>query len=337
MKTMTKSLISIGLTAFLAACGGGGGGDAAPAAPAAQTPPAATTVAGTTAATYAPGGEEANAFALLNKARTECGFGALTQNLNLDRAATSHSAFLTANGAQFGHAEAPGLPGFTGTTPQARAQAAGYGFLVDEDLSTRTSGVGAPGQLRTTREVAALLAAPYHSLSMLSSVSEVGIGYSQIQTAAGSGVAAMEKIALVFDLGLRAGVNDLAADTVHTYPCQGTTGVPIGLPNETPSPIPAALEQDYRLFGSPVIVKARAGQVLNLTVATITPAAGGAAIQNQIVTLANDPQAGALMKASDAYLLPLTPLKAATTYQVNLAGTNNGSAFAKSFSFTTQN
>ena len=67
------------------------------------------------------------------------------------------------------------------------------------------------------------------------------------------------------------------------------------------------------------------------------PAAGGPAIQNQIVTLSNDPQAGSLMKASDSFVLPLIPLKAATAYQVNLAGTNNGAAFTKSFSFTTQN
>lgn len=73
---------------------------------------------------------------------------------------------------------------------------------------------------------------------------------------------------------------------------------------------------------------------MNLTAATITPT-GGSAIQNQIVTPAKDPQSGALMKASDAYVLPLTPLKASTTYQVNLAGSNNGVAFAKSFLFTT--
>ena len=332
--TMTKSLISIGLMALISACGGGGGGDAAPAAPAAQTPQAATTVA-TTAATYAPGGEEANAFSLLNKARTDCGFGALGQSLNLDRAAAAHASFLITNGLNYGHTEVAGLPGFTGVVPQDRAQAQGYLLPIDEDLSTRSSAVGVPGQLRTTREVAALLAAPYHSLSMLSSVSEVGIGYSQIQTTAAPGVAATEKIALVFNLGLRAGVNDLAADGVYTYPCLGTTGVPIGLSNETPSPLPSALAQDFRLYGSPIVVKVRAGQVLNLKAATITPAGGGAAIQNQIVTISNDPQMGSLMKASDSYLLPLRPLQPGTTYQVNLVGTNNGTPFSKSFSYST--
>lgn len=336
MKTMTKLLISIGLTAFLAACGGGGGGDAALAAPAAQTPQAATTVPNATA-TFTPGSEEANAFRLLNKARTECGFGALTQNLSLDRAAASHAAFLITNGLQYGHTEAPGLPGFTGVTPTDRAQAAGYAFPTSEDVAIRSSSPLADGLLRTTREVAGLLAAPYHSLNLLDQQADLGVGFSQVRAPVGVGVAATEKIALVYNLGLKPGVNDLAQDSVYTYPCQSTAGLPVALPNEFPSPIPAALPQDYRMFGSPIVVKVRAGQVLNLTAATITPSAGGPAIQNQIVTLANDPQGGALMKASDSYVLPLTPLKAATTYQVNLAGSNNGVAFTKSFSFTTQN
>lgn len=335
MKTMTKSLISIGLTGLLAACGGGGGGDTAPAAPAAQTPPAATTVTGTTAATYAPGGEEANAFALLNNARTACGFGALTQNLKLDRAAASHSSFLIANGLQYGHTEVTGLPGFTGVNPTDRAQAAGYTLPTSEDVAIRSSAPLPDGLLRSTREVAGLLAAPYHSLNLLDQQADLGVGFSQVRTPAAVGVAQTEKIALVFNLGIRAGVNDLAADGVYTYPCQSTAGLPIALPNEFPSPIPVALAQDYRLYGSPIIVKVRAGQVLNLTAATITPSAGGPAIQNQIVTLSNDPQAGSLMKASDSFVLPLIPLKAATTYQVSLAGTNNGVPFAKSFSFTT--
>ena len=335
MKTTNKSVLSIGLTALLTACGGGGGGDAAPAAPAAQTPQAATTVAGTTAAMYAVGGEEANAFNLLNKARIECGFGALTQNLSLDRAAAAHASFLITNGLNYGHTEVDALPGFTGQTPQSRAQTQGYSLPVDEDLSTRSGAAGLPGQLRTTREVSALLAAPYHSMSLLNNFADAGIGFSQVQTAAAPGIAATEKIALVFNLGLRSGLNDLAADTVYTYPCAGTTGASTNLPNESPSPIPSTLTQDYRLFGAPITVKVRAGQVLNLTTAAITPAAGGAAIQNQIVTISNDPQSGALMKASDSFVLPLKPLQPGTTYQVNLTGTNSGTPFSKSFSYST--
>ena len=34
-------------------------------------------------------------------------------------------------------------------------------------------------------------------------------------------------------------------------------------------------------------------------------------------------------------MLPLSPLKPGTTYSVQLAGTNNGSAFSKTFSFFT--
>lgn len=254
MKTTNKSVLSIGLTALLTACGGGGGGDAALATPAAQTPQAATTVVNVTA-THTPGGEEANAFSLLNKARTECGFGSLTQNPHLDRAAVSHSLFLTVNGLQYGHSEAAGLPGFTGVSPTDRAQAAGYSFPTSEDVAIRSSAPLADGMLRTTREVAGLLAAPYHSINLLDQQADLGVGFSQVRAPASVGIAETEKIALVFKLGIRAGVNDLAPDSVYTYPCQSTAGQPVTLPNEFPSLIPLALAQDYRLYGSPVIVK----------------------------------------------------------------------------------
>lgn len=342
-KTTAKFLILAGLTATLAACSGGGSGTAAPAAseqPAnvsAPTPvapdPVATVVTTAVAATYLAGSEEANAFTLLNAERSRCGFGLLAQSAPLDQAATAHANYLTANDLNYGHFEAAGLPFFTGTQEADRAKAAGYTSPVGADLATNSGPAGAVGQLRTTKQMRGLLGAPYHLLSLLDSYADVGIGYSQAQTPVGT--ATLEKNALNITMGRRAKMNDLAADQVATYPCAGSTGVNSGLADETPSSIPVNLPQDYKLFGAPIAVKVRTGKVLNLKSATITPSAGGPAIQAQIVSQANDPQKGALTRADSAYILPLAPLQAGGSYMVTVSGTNDGAVFTKSFSFST--
>lgn len=345
MKTTTKFLILAGLTTALAACGGGGSGTATPAAssqtasvaaptPVAPTPdPVATVVTTAALSTYQAGSEQANVFALLNAERGRCGFGLLTQSAQLDQAATAHANYLTANSLDYGHQEAAGLPFFTGTQEADRAKAAGYTNPVGADLATNSGPAGAAGKLRTTKQVRGLLGAPYHLFSLMDSYADAGIGYSQTQSPVGT--ATLEKSALNITLGRRAGVNDLAADQVSTYPCAGSTGVNPSLADETPSSIPLNLAQDYRAYGTPIVVKVRAGKVLNLNNATITPAAGGAAIQAQIVSQANDPQKGALMRADSAYILPLAPLQAGGSYMVTVSGTNDNAVFTKTFSFST--
>ncbi len=338
MKTTAQSFLLITAAAVLSACGGGGGavaptsnsGTSASAAAAAPLPPVPVTTVVTvpTLGTYLAGSEQANVYSLLNAQRIQCGFGALQQDARLDQSAGSHAVFLTENGTYYGHDEKAGLPFFTGVTESARALAAGYPNPVGADLATDAGLTSAPGELVTTRQARDLFGAPYHMLSLFDSFSDVGVGFSRkIRNT-------VEINALNITLGRRAGVNDLDPDQVYSYPCAGTTGVNPVLTNESPSPVPLTLNPDNKRYGSPVIVKVRVGRLLALTSATLTPSAGGRAVPVQMVDTNSSPQPGFVLP-SGAYILPLSPLAPLTSYTVQLAGTSDGVAFAKTFSFTT--
>ena len=329
MKSIAKFSVLLIAAAVLSACGGGGGAGApatatatGAAAPAPITLPSAPVAAG-----YAAGSQQGEAFALLNSERVKCGFGSLAKSAALDVAAGAHANFLAENGTQYGHFEVAGLPFFSGVVEQDRAKAAGY---LDPVAAVLASSFGplAASQARTiSMQVRDLLGAPYHLLAAIDDYARVGVGYASKVTGT------RETKALNITLG-DPGNNPLDAAEVYTYPCAGSTSVNSRLVDETPSPIPLNLAQDFRLYGTPIGVKVRTGKVLNLTGATVTPSAGGAAVPAQIVSLANTPQP-ALMRADSAYVLPTSPLTPSTTYTVQLAGTSDGVAFTKTFSFTT--
>lgn len=330
-----KLTLLITIAAALTACGGGGGADApttnnpGAASPAPAPTPAVVAAPVAAPALYAPGSEEANAFALLNQERTQCGFGALQQDSRLDKSAGSHAAFLVSNGISWGHFEEAGRPAYTGVTEADRATAAGYLDPVGADLAGDVGPIVAAGTMGTTKQIRDLLAAPYHLLSLTDSAADLGVGYSQkIQ---GTG----ETPALNLTLGFRAGINELAADQVYSYPCEGSAGVQAGLADETPRPVPSNLAQSYKLYGSPIAVRVRNGKMLSLTGATIT-SDSGQAVQAQIVDRSNDPNGGALLRGdNNAFVLPLAPLQKGTSYGATLTGTSDGVAFTKTFSFIT--
>jgi uncharacterized protein YkwD len=331
MKSIATATFSILLTvsAALSACGGGGGA-ATPAAPGAASPaPAAVTApAAPGAAGYAANSPQGASFELLNSERSRCGFGSLMQNAALDQAAAAHARFLVERGVQYGHYEADG-EFFAGVTEQERVFAAGYRDSVGAVLAVSTGPIAASQAFTVSKQIRALYAAPYHLLNLLDGWAEVGVGYASKVTGTN------ESKALNVTLGRPGSGTQLDADSIYTYPCEGSTGVNVQLAPESPSAIPANLSQD-KLFGTPIAVKVRTGKVLVLTSATITPTAGGSAVPAQIVSMANTPQP-ALMRSDSAYVLPISPLTAGASYSVQLAGTSNGTTFAKAFLFTTAN
>ena len=329
MKSIAQFSFLLITAAALAACGGGGGapanatGAASP-APAAVTVPAAPAPVATG---YAANSQQGEAFALLNAERTKCGFGALIQNAALDKAAGAHANFLAENGVQFGHSELAGQPFFSGVTEQDRAAAAGYLDPVGAVLAASIGTLAASQAYTVAMQVRDILGAPYHVLAATDDYRDAGVGYASKVSGT------KESKALNITLG-KPGGNPLDAAQVYTYPCAGSTGVNAFLINESPSPIPLNLAQDFRLYGTPIAV--RTGKVLEVTTATITPSAGGPAVAVQGVSQANTPRPD-LMRTNDAYVLPLSVLQPATSYTVQLAGKNDGQPFSQSFSFTTAN
>jgi uncharacterized protein YkwD len=317
--------MALAAVATLSACGGGGSSAPTPAvatpAPAPSQSP--TIVSSVPAGTYTVGGEHAGVFALLNQERNNCGFGLLKQEPKLDKSATSHVNFLNANGGHFSHNESPGLPFFTGVMEQDRAVAAGYANPASAVLSEGRQPVGQ----HATVSVRQLLAAPYHLLGMIGNFADVGIGH--LDTLADVTDPNFNVGITNITLGQRAGVNDLDGTKIYTYPCAGSTGVNAMLTDETPSPLPIAIAQNFALYGTPIAIKIRTGKVLKVTNVTVSPVGGGAPIATTVVDKTNDPLKSTLSWApnSEAYALPMQRLLPITTYTFTVTGTSDGVAF----------
>ena len=76
-----------------------------------------------------------DAFNWMNYRRAQIGLAAMTRQAKLDQSALAHANYISLNGSGEGHDETPGKPGFTGATPSARAQAAGYAAGASENIS----------------------------------------------------------------------------------------------------------------------------------------------------------------------------------------------------------
>ncbi len=183
-------LFAFAAAAALTACGGGGSDASTPPPPPpaspAQAPVSAPPVAGNgTLQSSVPAtsydARRKAAYDELNAARRGAGAGLLAQSAQLDMSASSHTAYLTANGfnsAASPHDEAAGLTDFTGADPFVRMKAAGYAYSFASEV------IGDIGSTSATSDcVGDLLDTIYHAADMLSRETDVGIGF-------GSGAAA---------------------------------------------------------------------------------------------------------------------------------------------------
>ena len=333
---------------LLSACGGGSDGNTAlppvaqaapPTVPAAPTNSSIVTM-GSTPPPYSANSEELAAYQLLNAERVRCGFGMLTANTPLDKAAQAHADYLIVNSLNSHLEDANRFPeGFTGTTPAQRVRAQGYadlGGVTDEFAFFTSSNAMLPKRGIGVLGIRGLLNAPYHLNGLMSGYRDVGVAVrSRADTGKGQpGVFVQVNAAYT----LTAGSQQPGSSDVQTYPCQGTTGVNPQLSNETPNPVPG---RDLRAapLGSTVYIAVREGNQLAITSAAITRAATGESVLMRTpITSANDPygpcQTGCF-GPHQAYVVPDAPLLPDMAYTVMLSGTNNGTAFSRSFTFST--
>lgn len=322
--TSITRAIALSVTALLAGCGGGGGGTTntapVPAAPAPAPVVLPSSLVGVVqATTYTD--DPAVAFNLINTERNTCGFGLLSQSAELDAAARSHAAYSASSGT-FAHEETSGVTGFTGATPTARAVAKGYAGTTGEVMAI---GSGA----FATRS---LLSAPYHLRGLMDGYRDIGIGM------VASSIPDFPYF--VADLGTQtsAGLQLLGSSDVATYPCNGVTGVNFQLRGETPNPVPGR-DLSSNPIGTPILIKVRDGNALTITSASMINVASGAAVVLRApVGADNDPNkvnGVSYFRTNEAYIAPDAALTRGTLYQVTVAGTNNGAAFSRTFSFTT--
>jgi hypothetical protein len=341
------------LSSMVAACGGGSdsagstgnpGSSPAPSAASGATPnpassSAATSVpAGTTQAisTYAASSVESAILTEVNGYRTQCGFPTLSQNTILDAAAKSHTDYQLANNFTITDTEVVGSPGFTGVTASDRAIAKGWpaglpaatqnAGLINDNLTTDAQ----YGQATTNVWATGV----YHQTAVTWLANLVGVG-SSMGTDGGYKTVIS---GLVFSGDTSGSATIPTGNLPATFPCAGVTGIPAAGAGE--SPLPPGYETvhtvagDILRWGTPVTVEGNLSDVVTLTRATYT-APDGVVTQLNLVTSANDP--AKLTGTNKVVAYPTNALASNTAYNVDLAGTLNGTAFAKHFTFTTGN
>ncbi|AVO42356.1 CAP domain-containing protein [Simplicispira suum] len=302
MKNSNFALI-VAAAAALAACGGGGD-DSAPDAGPSVTP-------GTLNTTSVPGAytdpDRKYAFDTLNKVRGITGVGFLKQHPALDNAAQAHADYFRDKPGQYGHNEVPGAFGFTGATPADRARHFSYPF---------DAGEVAVGSANTMQSVFGLLGVPYHSLPMLASYSDLGVGISR-------------NWMLVMELGKRDS-QLLDSAFVAVYPCNNIQVNVQAQGYEEPLPSVLNGKQD---FGYSSVALVRPGQKLEVTSWELKDASGNL-VPTVLMTQANDKNG--MVQANQASLIPLNALpRTVSSYTSVLKGKNNGVPFEKSCTWRT--
>ncbi len=316
-----RSLIAALVAAStLAACGGGGSDSmsGAAASSAAAVPPASTPgpVPDASAPT-ATNNIAADGRNWINYRRAQAGVPAVTENALINRAALGHSEYLRTNNLM-SHDQVAGKQGFTGVTLKDRLNAAGYtipatGYAYGEVISGATNGSG----FYMAEE---LITAIYHRFVMFEpKFREIGTGAATSSRGYNYFTA---------DFATRGGFGPgIAANSVVTWPFNGQTGVVPNFYSDSEEPDPVA---NINEVGYPVSVHANIDAPVTMQTFTIRPR-GGANLQVQVV----NSSASASQRTALA-IVPLAPLKAATTYEVSFSGTVNGAPVTRDWSFTTR-
>ena len=328
--------VSLILSLSLVACGGGGG----------DSP----TV---TPASYLPGQAELGAWNVLQEARTQCKFGALTRNAQLDAAALSHAKYLVnlsiATGeSTLSHLETPGIPGFTGIYPWDRAQSQGYNYaalaeILEATVWEYTYAPTFPSmEERGANSMRNLLNTVYHLSGAMYEGSEVGLG-AYLATSKINATTWREEYSFGSLNGYRYDNQRVTLGTgnVATYPCQDSRNIPTSFEpaNESPNPFIGS-QYASAIVGPPIYLKADAPQVLTVNPTSSRITRNGLAVPFVVLTHANDPNIDVLdgkayIAPNEVFVIPTAALSPNTSYQVTLNGTVNSVAFNRSFTMTT--
>lgn len=297
--------------------------------------------------TDAYGSEKLAVFNQLNDDRSRCGFGKVAQNVLLDKAAQAHADYLALNKSSPTQYETQGLPGYSAFDPSARLTGVGYKYsywseIISQQLwgSSYAGTIYGPVEKLATNNLRILYGTVYHLAGAMRFSTEVGIGISRFSQDAK--VAANAKM-LVIDSGVPDSMSPLgqqiAQDTLVTFPCQGISGVNPIFSGEDPDPFPD-LDWENTPYGQPIYLMGATGSTLSLTSGTIT-LRGGGSVPVTVLTKDNDPQLR--LFANQIFVVPTKRLADNSTYDVLLTGTHSGmvsltnpnGSFSRSFSFST--
>lgn len=262
-------------------------------------------------------------FNQVNAYRQQCGFPAVQQNTVLDQAAQAHAQYLGLN-ITVTDSETSGKQGFTGVGYADRAAHFGFpsnvigGGVSAEYYTTSTITESQYGQNLVYEWISGV----YHAPILLTPVTTMGVG--EYETSTNGFPDAWGSLSLINTSMLQ-----LSTNAPLTFPCQGTTGVPYKDVAESPTP-----PNTSGPWGTPVVVMGNATDTVVLQSSTMTDTSGNV-ITLQLLDSANDPNK--LIQAYEGVAYPSTPLTPNMTYTTAITGTINGTAFSRSFTFTTGN
>ncbi|HEY1148345.1 MAG TPA: CAP domain-containing protein [Pseudoduganella sp.] len=308
------------LAALLTACGGGGGGSSV-GSNTGVTPPTTPTPAPTPTQPGAPtatGDTAADGFNWFNYRRNQIGLSTLTRNSRIDTAAAGHSNYLRLNNTVV-HSQTPGNAGFTGMELSDRLAAAGYTLVQPYAYGEVISAASDRSGFYHAEE---LIAAIYHRFVVFEPVfKEMGTGAS---TSNSNYTYFTADLAAINGYGAGVGRGNVA-----NYPATGQTGVPTSFfsDNESPDPVPNQNEVGY-----PISVHADITAQLRVTSFTVRQRGATSDLTVRLLSRATDTET----PTSAAAIIPLTTLRAGTTYDVSFSGTVDSVAVSRNWSFTTK-
>lgn len=277
---------------------------------------------------YSSDSPPARVFEYLNRQRTHCGMGQLSQDSRIDAAAAAHARRQILNN-KTGHDEHPTDIGFTGTSPADRMRAAGYPLwsftkanagrvdVVSEVIAYLPSPVDS---------IRALLAAPYHLASAVAQYRDVGIAFETSSATQRVGSA------LVLNFGVQSSVaayQQARPGTLLTFPCEGSADL---APSFTES-------NDWRggqgigYGGAPLLVMAPNFERVRITSVQLT-GPQGVSVPVHVLSQDNDPQR-VIASNSMELVIPEVELAPDTRYHWSVQGTIGGLPFSRAFSFAT--
>lgn len=349
LKKLTLSALTATLAISLVACGGGGTATAnveATAKAAVLTVIAPTQTITIPNSTYLANSAEQGAWTILQQGRMLCGFGALTQNANLDKAAANHSRYLNSISLASGtsvlsHEETITTdPFYKGFNPWDRTLATGqvYGDQVAEileatvwDYDSRNPPVFPTPEQRGANSMRSLMNTVYHLIGAMYHGPDVGLG-ADIQDVSISGSSRREEYRFGSLNGFQNSRIVLGRRVMATYPCDGSANIPTAFKPDSESPNPFPTMDPNATVGPPIYLKVDAGQTLTLTANSVSSA--GVNVPTVVLSHGNDPQHE--IGLNEAFVVPTVALQANTSYQVTLAGQIDGIAFSRRFTMLTE-
>ncbi len=356
MKARQLMIAALAAASALAGCGGGGSDPPAttpaPVVPPVTSPPPPGVnpdlVTSVTPPTYAPGTTEKGAWDLLMAQRSACGFGLLQQDSRLDVAAKAHTDYLVKNSLErkvtvLGHFEDPAWAYFYGIGPDDRVAKAlfptGVSEILDEFWSLQSSSLPAPrtaGEALGASSMRTLIETVYHARGAFWAGRAGGTGSTLATGPAATPGFNQTQFRMVAEVSNEADTlkQKLGTGNLATWPCNGLTGVggTFTPATEAPNPFPDVTSVSTK-YGTPIYFKADAGSALVVTSATLTKSTDGTLLALRQLTKADDPAAG--IGANEVFLVPTAALASGSSYAVSAAGTLAGTAFTKTFTFST--